>query len=88
MSPGPEKTGNGAYPALPTYHGAIDEHKEYWFARIAPSHWPPDESLPGNVEFALRYRVPGAEYWDNNHGEEPFDSGRFGNPAGRISTRC
>jgi len=59
------------------YHSSVDQLKEYWLAQIA-FVLAPEKSLPGNVQFALRYRVSGAEYWDNNHGENHFiqaDSG-------------
>lgn len=47
--------------------GAGDGSYEYWVARAS---FPLDEeaTLPGNVRFALCYRRPGAEYWDNNQG--------------------
>ncbi|HRF13680.1 MAG: Maltose 6'-phosphate phosphatase [Candidatus Accumulibacter phosphatis] len=51
-----------------SYHGRIDQDREYWFARITFA-LAADASLPGNVEFALRYRVLGTEYWDNHHGK-------------------
>lgn len=49
------------------HHSRIDRHTEYWVARMT---FPltADHPLPGNVRFALRYRVSGAEYWDNNQG--------------------
>jgi len=52
-----------------TYHSSVDHEREYWVARktftlIA------SKSLPGNIRFALRYRVLGKEYWDNNHGAD------------------
>ncbi|MBK7954173.1 MAG: endonuclease/exonuclease/phosphatase family protein [Candidatus Accumulibacter sp.] len=49
------------------YHSGVAAGQECWAARIA---FPlaADEPLPGNVEFALRYRVSGAEYWDNRQG--------------------
>ena len=50
------------------YHRAIDEQKEYWFARTTVA-LADNELLPGNVLCAVRYRAAGAEYWDNNHGE-------------------
>ena len=60
---------DGVWHTLPaTYHSTIDGSKEYWIARTACA-LVPDETLPGNVEFALRYRVGGDEYWDNDHGQ-------------------
>lgn len=51
-----------------TYHSRIDQDRECWFAR-ATFALAAAAPLPGNVEFALRYRVLGKEYWDNNHGK-------------------
>lgn len=41
------------------------DNREIWSARatFSPSE---EASLPGDIEFALRYRVLGEEYWDNN----------------------
>jgi hypothetical protein len=50
------------------YHGKAGRNQEYWLARMAFAA-ATDRSLPGNVQFALRYRVSGAEYWDNQQGE-------------------
>lgn len=43
------------------------DNEEYW---LADTELPltGERPLPGNVEFALRYRVQGKEYWDNNDG--------------------
>ncbi|MFZ4623425.1 MAG: endonuclease/exonuclease/phosphatase family protein [Rhodoferax sp.] len=49
------------------YHSSPEKDKDYWFAKatfVSNS----DEALPGNIEFALCYRVLENEYWDNNHG--------------------
>jgi maltose 6'-phosphate phosphatase len=60
---------DGVWHTLPaSYHSSIDCEKEYWVARMAFT-LSPDESLPGNIQFALRYRVAGAEYWDKHHGK-------------------
>ena len=60
---------DGAWHHLPAhYHGSVDHDKEYWFAQAA-FVLTAEESLPGNIRFAVRYRVSGAEYWDNNLGE-------------------
>jgi len=47
------------------HHSSGGEDREIWSARATfnPSE---DASLPGDIEFALRYRVLGEEYWDNN----------------------
>ncbi len=41
---------------------------EYWQASVELT---PDESvsLPGNIQFSLRYRAGDDEYWDNNQGK-------------------
>ncbi len=59
---------DGEWHTLPaTYHSSPDNDKEYWRAKIT-IHSTADKSLPGNIEFALRYQVQGKEYWDNNNG--------------------
>ncbi len=59
---------DGVWRTLPAaYHSSVDPGQECWVARIAFA-LAADEPLPGNVEFALRYRVSGAEYWDNRRG--------------------
>lgn len=50
-----------------TFHSATAQGREYWHVRVA-FHSSPDKALPGNIQFALRYRVAGGECWDNNHG--------------------
>jgi maltose 6'-phosphate phosphatase len=58
---------DGVWHTLPaTYHSMSEHDKEYWNA-TATFHSEPDISLPGNVQFVVRYRVSGKEYWDNNH---------------------
>jgi maltose 6'-phosphate phosphatase len=49
------------------YHSSADREKEYWVARKSFT-LVASKPLPGNVRLALRYRVAGKEYWDNNHG--------------------
>ncbi len=43
------------------------DNEEFWIAeaRLIQAS---DRSLPGNVVFAVRYRVQGEEYWDSNDG--------------------
>ncbi len=50
------------------YHSMQGNDKEYWQAHIELTA-SASESLPGNIKFGIRYRVFGAEYWDNNHGQ-------------------
>jgi len=60
---------NGVWHTLPAaYHSSAGQDKEYWIAQLT-FVLTSDESLPGNVQFALRYRVGDAEFWDNNQGE-------------------
>ena len=47
------------------FHSAAGQNLEVWRAKLSfRAH--PNGSLPGNIRFALRYRVLGREYWDNN----------------------
>jgi len=60
---------DGVWHTLPaTYQTNPRDDQEYW---LAETELPltADHSLPGNVEFALRYHALGAEYWDNNDGQ-------------------
>jgi maltose 6'-phosphate phosphatase len=50
------------------YHSFQGKDKEYWEAQICFTLMD-DYSLPGNIEFSLRYRVSDQEYWDNNQGK-------------------
>ncbi|NUM34321.1 MAG: endonuclease/exonuclease/phosphatase family protein [Candidatus Brocadiae bacterium] len=59
---------NGVWQTLPAqYCNPVSEHYEYWYAHIEFSIFS-CKSLPGNIEFAIRYRVDNQEYWDNNKG--------------------
>ncbi|MBI2875731.1 MAG: hypothetical protein HYY20_02490 [Candidatus Tectomicrobia bacterium] len=51
------------------YHAPTGQNREIWraYARFRKT-W--NTSLPGNIQFALRYRVLGAEYWDNNNSKD------------------
>ncbi|MFZ4539080.1 endonuclease/exonuclease/phosphatase family protein [Propionivibrio sp.] len=60
---------DGVWHTLPAfYHSSVNHNREYWVASMA---FPlaSDKSLPGNIQFALRYQVADGEYWDNNQGE-------------------
>jgi maltose 6'-phosphate phosphatase len=59
------------------YHGAGGANREVWRAQ-AIFHPSEDRSLPGDVEFALRYRVAGKEYWDNNGSRNHFSNADSG----------
>lgn len=59
---------DGVWQTLPAnYHSMQGHDKEYWLAHIA-FDLTKQQSLVGNIQFSLRYRVSGKEYWDNNHG--------------------
>jgi len=59
---------DGEWRELPaSFHSKLGDGAEYWQAQIA-LHDSHDRSLPGNVQFGLRYRAAGGEYWDNQHG--------------------
>ncbi len=49
------------------YHSMLGSNKEYWSASITLS-LTEELSLPGNIEFNVRYRVLDQEYLLNNHG--------------------
>jgi maltose 6'-phosphate phosphatase len=56
----------GVWQTLPaTFHSVLQKGKEYWQARVS-IQLSSTQSLPGNIQFSLRYRVSGEEYWDNN----------------------
>ena len=58
---------DGVWRTLPAeYHRPGGKNREVWCARatINPAE---DVALPGDIEFALHYRVLGQDYWDNNH---------------------
>jgi len=52
-------------------------NREVWRAQASfnPSD---DASLPGDIEFALRYRVLGEDYWDNNESRNYFSNADSG----------
>jgi maltose 6'-phosphate phosphatase len=57
---------DGAWHTLnASYHGKLEPNREYWQAQ-AQFQLTAEQSLPGNIKFALRYRSSGKEYWDNN----------------------
>jgi maltose 6'-phosphate phosphatase len=60
---------DGVWQTLPAmYHSSPERGKEYWQAK-ATFHRSSDKALPGNIQFALRYRFSGGEFWDNNSGQ-------------------
>lgn len=48
------------------YHSGAEQNREYWNATVAFQQ-SSGGSLPGDIQFAVRYLVSGMEYWDNNH---------------------
>jgi maltose 6'-phosphate phosphatase len=59
------------------YHGSGGTNREVW--RAQATFTPSDEaSLPGDVEFALRYHVRGKDYWDNNKSRNYFSNADSG----------
>lgn len=48
------------------YHSMLGGDKEYWHAQAVFS-LTEEQSLPGNIQFGLRYQVYDYEYWDNNY---------------------
>lgn len=59
---------SGVWQELPArFQVEAADNEEYW---LAETELPltAERPLPGNVEFALRFRVQGDEYWDNNDG--------------------
>ena len=59
---------DGAWHVLPAeFHSTLGHDKEYWSASVTLS-LTREQSLPGNIQFNLRYRVLGEEYLLNNEG--------------------
>lgn len=55
---------DGVWQVLPaTYHSTSGDGRECWHAGVTIQ-----PVSPCNIQFALRYRVAGGEFWDNNHG--------------------
>ncbi len=50
------------------YHSLQGYDKEYWQAQVNITA-SEQQSLLGNVQFGIRYRVFDREYWDNNQGQ-------------------
>ena len=59
------------------YQGPGVTNAEVWRARATFSA-SDDASLPGDVEFAVRYRVLGKDYWDNNDSRNYFSNADSG----------
>jgi len=69
---------DGVWRTLPAEHRAsLGSDLEIWCAQaglIASE----DESLPGDIEFALHYRVRGRDFWDNNGSRDYFSNADSG----------
>ncbi|MBK6971698.1 MAG: endonuclease/exonuclease/phosphatase family protein [Sterolibacteriaceae bacterium] len=59
------------------YQGFGGTNHEVWRAHVT-LHPSEDASLPGDVEFALRYRVQSKEYWDKNESRNYFSNADSG----------
>ena len=60
---------DGAWHVLPAkFHSTLGHDKEYWSANVT-LNLTKEHSLPGNVQFNLRYRVLDNEYLVNNQGQ-------------------
>jgi maltose 6'-phosphate phosphatase len=59
------------------YHSSNGANREVWRAQ-AGFNLSDDASLPGDIEFALRYRVLGEDYWDNNESRNYFSNADSG----------
>ncbi len=63
------KAENGHWSCLHAeYFDRGDAETEVWQAKAIFS-LTAEEPLPGNIQFALRYRVVGKEFWDNRQGQ-------------------
>lgn len=59
---------NGVWQTLQAhYHSMQGGEREYWRAQ-AVVFLTEEQSLPGNIQFGLRYKVCDIESWDNNNG--------------------
>ena len=63
--------------AAAQHHCSGGENAEIWRAE-ATLHLSEEASLPGDVEFALRYEVLGEEHWDNNASRNYFSNADSG----------
>src|SRR5271166_3890218 len=59
------------------YHSSIGTNREIWRAQSTFSA-SDDVSLPGDIEFALRYCVQGKIYWDDNKSSNYFSNADSG----------
>lgn len=63
---------DGEWHSLPAaFHSMSSEDVECWGASVTLTS-SVNDPLPGNIWFALCYRVNGEEHWDNNEGHDYF----------------
>ncbi|NOS89882.1 MAG: endonuclease [Methylococcaceae bacterium] len=68
------------------YHSSLSNNSEYWHAH-ATLNASADQSLPGNIRFALRYQTLGQTFWDNKQGQDYLsqaDSGIKTHPSRQL----
>jgi maltose 6'-phosphate phosphatase len=59
---------DGIWHTLPArYHSVQGHDREYWRTQVT-FNLTAEQSLPGNIQFGLRYQVYGSEFWNNNGG--------------------
>jgi maltose 6'-phosphate phosphatase len=59
------------------FHSKLNHDQEYWQTRIS-FKLTPAKSLPGNIQFSMRYQTTDGEYWDNNQGLNYFSQADSG----------
>ena len=59
------------------YHSILGNDQEYWSASIT-TDLTQEQSLPGNIQFNLRYRVADHEYFLNNDGQNYYSEADSG----------
>lgn len=51
------------------FHSIMANGREYWHTQALLLAGP-ERSLPGNIQFGVRYRADGREFWDNKQGHQ------------------
>lgn len=57
------------------FHHKLDDN-EFWYIQV--SFQGATAELPGDIQFGLRYRVIGLEYWDNRNGDSYYSLANSG----------
>ncbi len=60
-----------------SFHSKLEHNQEYWQAQ-ATFKPTTKQSLPGNIQFGLRYQAADGEYWDNENGANYFSQADSG----------